>query len=100
MKRLLPISMLALAALAGAGVVSTDKGSFLISKKRPQAGVTASTALADQAQAQARDFCAKEHKVLGSTKVQQIVNYEKDEGGRERPVVVEASLEFKCLAKP
>jgi hypothetical protein len=80
-----------LSACASTGVVPMDKGTYMISKKSPQAGFGPPVGIKGEVYTEANEFCAREGKAVETTK------YEETNSGFARSAAV--ALEFKCISK-
>jgi hypothetical protein len=78
-----------LSGCASTGVVSADKGAYLISKASPQVGFGPPVEIKGEVYAEANDFCAKTGRSVETISLDQV-----NSGFGRRASV---SLEFRCV---
>ena len=64
MRRILILVAAMLAACSSTGIVPMDSGTYIISKRHPQAGFGPPTKIKGEAYQEANDFCAKDQKTV------------------------------------
>ena len=89
MKLITAIAMLSLTACASTGIIPIGPDTYTISEKGPQVGFGPPVAARAEVYRQANAFCAKNHKVPETVKLD-LVN-----SGFARSAV--ATLDFKCV---